>query len=87
MNKAHCCAYFESHAYNTPNADGFKTFLMWGPQNRLVSLLGYSLPGRQPSDGSSGTISIRYCPWCGCNLKEYYKSEQPDSPPEDSAGV
>jgi hypothetical protein len=79
MNKAHCCADVESHAYNAPNADGFRTFLMSGPQNRF-SHLGYSLPGRQLSDASGGTISIRFCPWCGCNLKEYYQSEQSDSP-------
>jgi hypothetical protein len=32
------------------------------------------LPDKKPLDYSEGGIEIKFCPWCGCNLRERYAS-------------
>jgi len=52
-------------------ADGFRVALTWR-KNFFMSILEFRLANKQPLDSSEGAVKIRFCPWCGRNLKEHY---------------
>jgi hypothetical protein len=60
-----CCQKFEEYRWGAEE-DGFR-ILFWRsftPHETRKTLLCYQVAGE-----SVGSIIIKFCPWCGCDLK------------------
>jgi hypothetical protein len=75
MERNWCCPEFKEHASSAGNR-GFRTALVWRGRRPFSCYLEFRKPDSDPLDSSEGGMEIKFCPWCGCNLKNQY------APPE-----
>jgi hypothetical protein len=86
MNSEWCCVEFRERFFQTSGRqDGFG--ILWYVRSRTapVFLLEFRRPNRTPPEPiAEGGVKITFCPWCGGNLLEQYKSGLPPVPPASS---
>jgi hypothetical protein len=52
--------------------DGFRMFLYWKSRGYFLCRLEYRSPDKKRLDHSNAVVAIKFCPWCGVNLKQHY---------------
>ena len=77
MNK-YCCVRFENQVV-LPKESGLNIRILRFSENELISNKNlyrfFITPGYSSSDRGVPTFNIAYCPFCGENLFQYYKSD------------
>ena len=68
-----CCADFEEHIRKA-SEDGFGAVYIYNSKLGKRFFLQYRTDGDDESPDSGGVLSIKFCPWCGCDLEPLPKS-------------
>ena len=79
-----CCAEFQARCYQPgKREDGLGIVFVSSTKAGTRSHLEYRRPDRKPSDPiAADGIGLKFCPWCGRNLADWYAS---GLPPSDAA--
>ena len=78
-----CCAEFQARCYQPgKREDGLGILFLLSSKTGTHFLLEYRRPDRTPPEpiAADGT-KLKFCPWCGCNLAEWYGSRLPPFEP------
>jgi Clp amino terminal domain, pathogenicity island component len=81
-----CCADFRARCYQLGRKED-RLGILFLTQSRVGTFfrLEYRRPDRTPSEPiAADGIKLKFCPWCGCNLSEWYGSGFPLFPPATS---
>lgn len=84
--KEWCCAEFQARCYQPGKREhGLGIFVLVQSRVGMFFLLEYRRPDRTPSDPiAADGIKLKFCPWCGVNLPDWYASGLPPFDPPTS---
>jgi hypothetical protein len=77
--KEWCCADFQARCYQVgKREDGLGIIFVFNTKIGTRFYLEYRRPDHQPSDPiAADGIRLKFCPWCGRNLADWYGSGLP----------
>ena len=77
--KEWCCGEFQARCYQPgKREDGLGIVLIFSTKTGTRFHLEYRRPDRTPSDPiAADGINLKFCPWCGRNLADWYASGLP----------
>jgi len=77
--KGWCCAEFQARCYQSgKREDGLGIIYVFSTKIGTSFHLEYRRPDRTPSDPiAADGIKLKFCPWCGRNLADWYASGLP----------
>jgi hypothetical protein len=78
MNSEWCCAEFRDRFFQDGRQDGLGILWFVRSSAAPIFVLEYRDPNRTPPEPiAKDGIKLKFCPWCGRNLLEYYGSAPP----------